>query len=56
MKIKDLKRPEKPKESHGVIGRGPRGGYGVPIKKRKKTKYDGENLMHTLVDPGSNTQ
>jgi len=43
--------------SASVIGRGTRGGYGVPIEDHPLTQFDGEDLMHvTGFDPGSNTQ
>jgi hypothetical protein len=47
MKMKDLRRPDRLKEK-SVIGSGTRGGYGVPLKKSKPTKYDGERIDHTV--------
>ena len=43
--------------SVGVIGYGPRGGYGAPIEDSEPTPYDGENFMTKFgFDSGSDTQ
>ena len=43
--------------SVGMIGRGPRGGYGSPIEDEPKTPYDGEEFLTKYgFDPGSDTQ
>ena len=43
--------------SVGMIGRGPRGGYGAPIEDSPDTPYDGENYMTQYgFDAGSETQ
>lgn len=43
--------------SVGMIGHGPRGGYGAPIEDEPDTPYDGENFMTQFgFDAGSDTQ
>jgi hypothetical protein len=43
--------------SVGMIGYGPRGGYGAPIENEPKTPYDGEEFLTKYgFDSGSNTQ
>jgi len=43
--------------SVGMIGHGPRGGYGAPIEDSPDTPYDGENYMTQYgFDAGSETQ
>jgi hypothetical protein len=43
--------------SVGMIGHGPRGGYGAPIEDEPDTPYDGENYMTKFgFDAGSETQ
>ena len=43
--------------SVGMIGYGPRGGYGSPIEDEPKTPYDGEEFLTKYgFDPGSDTQ
>jgi len=43
--------------SVGMVGRGPRGGYGAPIEDEPDTPYDGENYMTQYgFDAGSETQ
>jgi len=43
--------------SVGMIGYGPRGGYGSPIENEPKTPYDGEEFLTKYgFDPGSDTQ
>jgi len=43
--------------SVGMIGHGPRGGYGVPAENSEPTPYDGENFMTKFgFDSGSDTQ
>jgi len=43
--------------SVGMVGRGPRGGYGAPIEDSEPTQYDGEAFLTRYgFDPGSETQ
>lgn len=50
----DSEDTERRRESVGMVGRSPRGGYGATADDPEDTPYDGENL--DWIDPGSNTQ